>query len=1008
MGKINRIFIAVYLLCLHQIAIAITSNYKFEHISIAQGLSQSTIYCELQDRNGFLWFGTLEGLNKYDGYSFTVYRNNPDDSTSIIDNLVNSLYEDNYGRIWVGTSNGLSVYNPYIDKFINYYFPAKYKKATGNNQIHVIYQDKTNNIWIGTDIGLFKVNIINGKTFHYIADNATSYSISNNSIWSLTEDHKGNLLVGTGEGLDLLEWKTDKFIHIPLNVFKTANQRNKTIRSLFCDSEGNIWVGSEGGGLFVKKSNDNKFTQYYYDCKNENSISSNEISAIYEDHYKNIWIGTFNGLNKFNKEKGDFTSFLQNPNDPNSISNNIIVSIIEDKSGILWIGTFGGGINKLNLEKEKFSLFQCKPNTSNTLISNVILSINEDKDSVIWIGSDKGLVAYYSKTDKYEWFQHQEKNINSLSDNIVYAIHQDKSGVLWLATKEGVLNKFDIKNKSFKHFVFSKDYYKSQLHFAIRTIYEDKQGLLWLGTGNGIYTFNKLNSKFTNIAIHSDDTTKYTATNIFAIYEDSDDNLWFGTEGNGLCCYNRETNYCNFYKNTPKDTNSISNNNVRAIYEDNNKNLWIGTSGGLNKFNKQTKTFTTYTTLNGLPNDLIYSIVGVENGLWLSTNKGLSYFDFKLNKFRNYYANDGLQSNEFNQNAYFKSSSGFIYFGGVNGLNFFDPNNVKDNNYIPPVYISDFLYYNRAENSDNNTLISKSILYDDEIKLSYKENVFSFIFSSLHYLAPEKNEYSYKMEGFDKDWVLCGNKRYVTYTNLSPGEYTFKIKGSNSDGIWNNEGDSIKIIITPPFWKTKWFYALVFLIVGLIIYTYTRIRIKMLLRDKRKLEYKVLLRTTEIEAQKKEIVNKNEELLQQKEEIVSQKELLEDTNKELSSINIYLSKLSNQSQNTEIAIVISNDKGDIQWVNENFIKLYEINEMDYIAKNNNIFERCINEETKQEMIQSIENKASLVFETINKKSSGEGVWVQTTLLPIEDKDGKLVRIVLIENEISSFVKNAHL
>ena len=562
------------------------------------------------------------------------------------------------------------------------------------------------------------------------------------------------------------------------------------------------------------------------------------------------------------------------------------------------------------------------------------------------------------------------------------------------------------KPVSFKHYVHSEFYNKSQLHFAIRTIYEDKQGLFWLGTSNGLYKFDKINNKFTNYSINYDNSNSNTTSNIFSIFEDTENTLWLGTEGNGLCCFNRESGNCVFYKNNPKDSNSLCNDNVRAIYEDHHNNLWIGTSNGLNKYNKQKKTFHKYTTKDGLPNNLIYAIVGIKNGLWLSTNKGLSFFDFKLNTFRNYFVSDGLQSNEFNQNAYYQSYSGLIYFGGVNGLNEFNPANVKDNAYIPPVYITDFLFYNKTENSNNKTLIKKSVLFTEEIKLSYKDNIFSFVFASLHYLSPEKNEYSYKMEGFDKEWVNCGNKRYVTYTNLSPGEYTFKVRGSNCDGIWNYEGDSIKIIIKPPFWKTKWFYGLIFIALLISIYSYVRYRTYKLRKDKKMLIDKVRERTAEIETQNEDILNKNEELQQQKEEIFSQKELLEDTNKELARINVYLSKLSNQSQNKETAIIIADANGIIQWVNESFVKLYEFNEANFITEKHNILDRCINEETKLIMQQNIENKTLLVFETINKTSSGEGIWVQTTLLPIEDKFGNLTKIVIIETDISSFVKNA--
>jgi signal transduction histidine kinase/DNA-binding response OmpR family regulator/streptogramin lyase len=549
-----------------------------------------------------------------------------------------------------------------------------------------------------------------------------------------------------------------------------------------------------GGGLKRFDRDKKQFFQYSHDAKNVSSLSSNGVFSIYEDNTNVLWVGTYaGGLNKFDRDKEQFIHYFNDRDDPSSLCNNTVFSICEDSFGDLWVGTYDCGLNKYDREKEQFTNYFYDPD-----------------------------------------------NPASLSDNDVLSIYEDNSGLLWVGTYGGGLNKYDRKKEQFTIYAHNPNDRTSLSKNEIFTIIEDNFGDLWIGTdGGGLNNFNKEKEQFTHYIHDPNNPASLSANRVFSIFEDKSGILWIGTDVGGLNKFDREKKQFTYYKYDPDDPSSLSNNAVLSIYEDKSGVLWIGTyGGGLNKFNSEKEQFTHYRETDGLPNDVIFGILEDEYGnLWLSTNKGISRFTPGTGLFRNYDVRDGIQGNEFNQGAYHKSKNGNMFFGGINGLTKFHPDSVKDNPHITPIVITGFQLFNKPvpigiDTSNNRLILKKSITGTKEIELTYKDYVISFEFAALDFHIPEKNQYAYIMEGFDKDWTYTNaDRRFVTYTNLDPGEYTFRVKGSNNDGIWNDEGTALIILITPPLWATTWAYIfygifIIFLFISARTYDLKRQRLK--------------------------------------------------------------------------------------------------------------------------------------------------------------------------------------
>jgi ligand-binding sensor domain-containing protein len=800
-------------------------DIEFEEISIDEGLSQSIVECIIQDRNGFMWFGTEDGLNKYDGYTFTIMRHDPDDATSISYNHILALCEDRKGYIWIGTFNGgLNKYNTFTGRFSAYRHRRDNPRSLSHDYINTLYVDNTGTLWIGTQNGLNMYHEDTDDFTRYLHDPDDPNSISSNIIRDIVEDRSGVLWIATdGEGLNSFDRETGRFRVYRHDPDDRLSLSHNSVRVLYEDRSGVLWVGTNGGGLNRFDKDLEIFMRFINDPSDPYSLSHNQVYALYEDQSGLFWVGTNGGgLNLFDREEGRSYTFRNDPNDPTSLSYDEIYDIYEDRSGVMWLGTYGGGVNKFDLKRKQFVTYRPDPNDPNSLSEEIVWSICEDREGILWIGTHGGgLNRFDRRTGRYTHYRYDRNDPTSIGSDIVRNVFIDRSGVFWIGTHGGGLNRFDPDTDRFVRFQNDPDEPASISSNELRYIYEDHQGVLWIGTnGGGLNKFDRASETFTRYRSDPNDPTSLSNDYIRVIYEDSDGNFWIGTQGGGLEKFDRQAGTFTHYRHDPENANSISNDFVFSIHEDASGTLWLGTwGGGLARFDRTTETFKHYTEKDGLPTNSIYGLLEDGDGnFWISTNYGVAKFDPRTERLKHYTEEDGLQSNEFNGSAFFKSASGEMFFGGIDGFNSFYPEDIKDNPFIPPVVITSFLKLNKKVKLDS------AISEMHKLTLSHKDYVFSFEFSSLDFTAPVKNAYAYKMEGLDEEWIFTDSeKRFATYTTLAPGKYRFRVKGSNNDGVWNEDGTAIELIITPPLWRTFWFQALVILsVLSLVIFLYQR------------------------------------------------------------------------------------------------------------------------------------------------------------------------------------------
>lgn len=819
------------LLCLNVSLHAQSQNLVFEEISIEQGLSQSIVFCILQDSKGFLWFGTEDGLNKYDGYKFTVLQHDPYNSNSLSYNEIRAIHEDSSGVLWIGAFyGGLNKYDPDQQQFTRYQHEPTNPRSLSHNNVKAIYEDKAGVLWIATDGGLNRFDRETEQFKRYQHDPANPNSLSNDILRDIYEDKSGVLWIATEDGLNAFDRQTESFRvyrHLPANPNSLSND---LVTSICEDQSGRLWIGTFSGLNRLDPAR-KRFTRYRNERDNPNSLSHDEIRAIFEDSSGLLWIGTNGGgLNLYDRENETFIRYHNDPQNPKSLSKDEIFSIYEDRSGILWLGTYGGGTNKVEKRRKQFGLYKPDPNHPNALTHEIVWSIYEDDSGLLWIGTHGGgLTRFDRKQNRCTHYTHNPNDPNSISSNIVRVVYPDPTGQFWIGTNGGGICKFDRATETFTRYLHDPGDPTSLSHNEIRAIYKDRSGVLWVGTNGG--GLNKLVSDrtaaspavFTRYTNDPDNPNGLSSNFVRVIYEDPDEAgrvLWLGTQGGGLNKFDRKTGTFTQYRADARNPNKLNNDYIFALHEDRDGIFWIATwGGGLNRFDRTDGTFTNYTVHDGLPDNQIYGILEDDGGnLWLSTNRGLSKFDPRTETCKNYTVDDGLQSNEFNGGSYFKSQSGELFFGGIHGFNAFYPQNIKDNPYIPPVAVTAFFKFNKEVH------LKRPISQMKELHLSYKDYVFSFEFAALDFTAPMKNKYAYKMEGLDQEWYYTGSaKRFATYTTLPPGTYRFKVKGSNNDGVWNEVGTEIRIIIHPPFWQTWWFRALlVVVLTGLALILYKR------------------------------------------------------------------------------------------------------------------------------------------------------------------------------------------
>ena len=803
-------------------------NFRFEHLTPEEGMPSLTVRSIAQDQQGFMWFATGNGLSRYDGYTFKTFRNDPLDPHSISTESFGRLYVDRQGVLWIGTWNGgLNVFDRTTEQFTYYLHDPDDPYSLSHNRVNVILEDKNEQLWLGTEGGLNRFDRTSEQFFHYYHDPDDPHSLSFDIVKAMVEDATGQLWIGTfGGGLNKFDPDSGQFTRYQHDPQNPNSLIYDNVEAIAVDSTGNLWIGTKAGLDYFDPVAE-QFIHYHHDPADPQKLSSDDIAELYLDVSGNVWIGTSGGgLNIFDPQTKTFTQVPYNSSDPYSFHGNWVSTIYADRSGTLWFATLGAGVNRLDRAAAKFELYQNNPDNPDSLSQGTIWSILQDRSGTLWVGSvDGGLNKLNPITGSFKHYRNNPADPHSLSNDSIFAMTEDVIGNLWIGTIKG-LNRYDRTSGKFTQYFHDPTDPYSLSENWVAGLYSDRSGRLWVGTiGKGLDLYDPDIDGFHHYQADPGNPNGLLDNNVITFAEDPLGQLWIGTISGGLNKFDPETETFIHYLHDPDNLNSLIDDNVSQIYLDPAGVLWLATPKGLEKFDPQTETFAHYAEQQGLASKAVASVVGdVQGNLWVGMQgSGLARFDPHSETFKNYDTSDGLQSNDFAPRGAYRDSDGKLYFGGVNGLNAFYPEQLHDNPYVPPVVLTDFQIFNHpALIGGKDSPLQQVINETNEITLSYKQSVFSFEFAALNYRAPKKNQYAYEMEGFDQDWnYVDSSRRFATYTNLDPGAYTFRVKASNNDGVWNEEGKTIHITITPPWWKTWWFYSLVttsVLGIGLFVY----------------------------------------------------------------------------------------------------------------------------------------------------------------------------------------------
>jgi signal transduction histidine kinase/ligand-binding sensor domain-containing protein/DNA-binding response OmpR family regulator len=795
----NKFFCSLLITSIYYSFLAAQPQITFEHFSQKDGLLFPMFKGIIQDREGFIWIGTLNGVHRYDGFNFKAYKFDPTSKATITKGFVNVVYEDKKGEIWIGTSSGLNNLNRTTGEFKQ--FVPDPKGPLFRNNMFSVYEDSKGILWVGAAMGLYTMNDSTGQLqLHAMGKNKEA--LSNLSYFSITEDKNGYLWLGTNIGLMKYDRTSNEFIPVWIdpNADKLTNKNWSTgdysVQCIYTDESGILWVGAFGGKLIKLNPITGKMT--HYDFKNHETSEIFPIQSITGDEDNKLWVGTFSGLLLFDKIPGKIIAhYTYDENDNGSLGDDRVTSVLKDKSGTLWIGTLSGGLNKLNRTKFSFNKIIRKSWATDKSYSQVpFIDFLVSRSGTLLIGTTNGIE---------ELFPGQDRIVKHKPYEAINILTEDSRGNLWIGIKQysgGGLYKKDSIGKLYPVVdslgrMFTKE---------IQCLYESKKGRIYFGSEFYLFEINTENNSASLIF--------QTNRRLYSIGEDKFGNLWMGTLAGGAFAFDpagkKVINHFTFEENNPS---SISDNSITCFYTDKKGRLWLGTSSGLNKYDPTSESFKFYDERHGLTHNAVVIINEDESGnLWLGTGSGIAKFNPETEEFHNYDESYGLAADY--HYAAGKASDGELFFKARKGITYFHPDSVKDNPFIPPVKITELKVFNN------------SFSFEKNVVLSHTENYLSFEFAALSFISPEKNQYAYKMEGVDKDWIFSGERRYAAYTDLPPGRYKFFVKASNNDGMWNNEGTFLSITILPPWWQTYWAYGLYFIALMLILYALRKYDLK--------------------------------------------------------------------------------------------------------------------------------------------------------------------------------------
>ena len=831
---------------------------SFRHITADDGLSNNTVRGIVQDRLGFLWFGTEDGLNRYDGYSFTAYRHLPQDPGTIGDDFIWALSLAPDGGIWIGTNvGGLSRCDPATRRFRVWAHDPARPGSLSDNNVRSVCAAPDGTVWAGTQAGgLNRLDPATGSCRVYRHHPGIPGSLAHDTVLALCVDRSGTLWAGTNNGLDRWDPAHGGFVHFQPDPADPGSLSHPVVMAILEDDAGALWVGTEGGLNRLDRAS-GRFTRFRHDPRDPGSLPHDNVISLYQDRQGRLWVGTLGGAALLDRSAGRFRSFRNEPSRPDSFGNNMAITAFEDDGGTLWFGT-GGGISRYNPYNCRFGRISPDPGDANSLGAPIVRSILMDRAGLLWVGFvDGGLDRIDLPAGRFTHWRNRPADPASLSRDMVSTLCEDRQGRLWVGTWGSGLDRMDRARGTFTHYRSRADDPATLSSDIVQAIVEDPAGNLWIGTENGLNRMDPATGRTTRFRHDPSDAGTLSDNRVQsgALCFDRTGALWVGT-WQGLNRLDPATLRFTRYDRNPDDPRSLGDSRITAVIESADGRIWVGTyGGGLHVLGIDRRSFMRYTVADGLPSNMVYCIQeDADSRLWLSTNNGLSRFDPRSRTFRNYDVTDGLQSNQFFWGASGRSPDGRLFFGGVRGLNVFDPKTIRDNPHVPPVVLTAFRKFDQPMD------LGAGLARESVITLDHTDNFFSFEFAALDFVEPSRNQYAYRLEGFDRDWIRCGTRRYASYTNIGGGEYVFRVRAANNDGVWNQAGASVRIRVRPPFWATAWFQLLAVLaLAGLLLGGY-QWRIRRVLARQRELAALVSERTRQLEAKNIALAARRDEL----------------------------------------------------------------------------------------------------------------------------------------------------
>ncbi|MFN8334410.1 MAG: two-component regulator propeller domain-containing protein [Cyclobacteriaceae bacterium] len=827
------------------------SHYRFHRYDNREGLASSTVNALAEDSYGFIWIGTADGLCRFDGYSFKVFRKSDNAETGLNSNWITALLALENGDLWVGTEEGLLYFDSRSEKFTQVHKELNIEPT----YISKILPDGAGNLWVGTKSGLYFVSA-DKKVTSYKPVKGDPTSLSQENIFDLLLDSQNRLWVSTSRGgLDMMLPDKKSFRVFRNDPKDPASISSDFLRKMILMPDGKILVGTSDRGFNVLDPATFTFTNFNHDPANVHSLSSTSAFSFLLDSQKHLWVGTWSsGLNLFDLSTGRATRFMNNPDDPYSIPNNAIRCMLQTSTGDIFIGTDNGGVARFNARDQQMVRYQHNTRDENSLFTNLIKSVYEDEDRVLWIGTTHGgLNKYDPRTEQFSVYIKPDNTQDGRARGTIWSISPGENNILWLGTSRGV-GKFN-KLTGVCTF-YEPDDRKPEGISAnnILKVHDDGQGSVWIGTWyGGLNRLDIKSGKFEHFFGSETDSTALPSNNITDIHQDKRGRIWVATEGSLSLFDARKRNFSHI---------PLGKASVLMITEDEKGTLWLASSEGLIKYDPETHQKEIIQEKNGLSGNLLNTVlVDLEGWIWIGSNKAIDRYNPVTKKIFRYDVTDGLAGNDTESRACFRSKSGKLFFGGSEGLTAIDPQKLTSNNLKPKIQLTNLLLFNKSVSVSDTTVLTQTLHTARKLSLDYSNYIFAIEFSALNFDQADRNQYSYKLEGFDKDWVTTGYAdRKAVYTNVPPGDYTFRVKASNNAGVWNEEGIELKITIIPPWWKTWWAQAIFYMALAGCVFLFFQVRVSVIKHQKRLLEEQVRVRTAEVVQQKEEIQSQAERL----------------------------------------------------------------------------------------------------------------------------------------------------